>query len=55
MVKNQPAMHETWVQCLCCEDILEKEMSAHSSILAREIPWQATVHGVTKNQIRLSN
>ena len=36
----------------------EKEMPTHSSILAREIPWrgtwQATVHGVTKSQTRLS-
>ena len=32
-------MQETWVQSLGCEDPLKKEMAAHSSILAREIPW----------------
>ena len=39
MVKNQPAMWETWVQSLGQEDPLEKEMATHSSILAWEIPW----------------
>ena len=38
MVKNLPAMQETWVQSLVWEDPLEKEMSTHSSILAWEIP-----------------
>ena len=39
MVKNQPAMQETWVQSLGQEDSLEKGMATHSSILAWEIPW----------------
>ena len=39
MVKNPPAMQETQVQSLGWEDLLEKEMATHSSILAREIPW----------------
>ena len=39
MVKNPPAMWETWVQSLGWEDPLERGMSAHSSILAWEIPW----------------
>ena len=39
MVKNPPAMQETWVQSLGQEDILEKEMTTHSSILAWRIPW----------------
>ena len=39
MVKNPPAMRETWVQSLGREDPLEKEMATHSSILARKIPW----------------
>ena len=39
MVKNPPAMKETWVQSLGQEDPLEKEMAAHSSILAWRIPW----------------
>ena len=38
MVKNPPAMHETWVQPMSPEDPLEKEMATHSSILAWEIP-----------------
>jgi len=32
-------MQETWVQSLGREDILEKEMATHSSILAWKIPW----------------
>ena len=39
MVKNLPAMWEIWVQSLCCEDLLEKGMSTHSSILAWRIPY----------------
>ena len=38
MVKNQPAMQESWVQSLDREDPLGKEMAAHSTILALEIP-----------------
>ena len=39
MVKNLPAMQETWVWFLCCENPLEKGMSIHSSNLAWTIPW----------------
>ena len=39
MVKNLPAMQETWVRSLGWEDLLEKEMATHSSILAWKIPW----------------
>ena len=39
LVKNLPAMQETLVQFLGWEDPLEKEMAAHSSILAWRIPW----------------
>ena len=39
MVKHLPAMKETWVQSLGREDPLEKEIAAHSSILAWRIPW----------------
>ena len=39
VVKNLPAMQETWVQSLGQEDPLEKGMATHSSILAWEIPW----------------
>ena len=38
-VKNLPAMQETWVRSLGQEIPLEKEMAAHSSILAWRIPW----------------
>ena len=39
MVKNLPAMWETWVQSLGWEDPLNKGMATHSSILAWRIPW----------------
>ena len=39
MVKNVPAMQETWVQFLDQEEPLEKGMAIHSSILAWRIPW----------------
>ena len=39
LVKNQPAMQETWVQSLGWEDPLEKETATHSYILAWRIPW----------------
>ena len=39
MVKNLPTMQETRVQSLGQEDLLEKEMATHSSILAWKIPW----------------
>ena len=39
LVKNQPAMWETWVRSLDWEDLLEKGKATHSSILAWRIPW----------------
>ena len=62
-VKNLPArqeIQEMWVQYLSQEDPLEKEMATHSRILAWRIPmdkgaWWATVHGVAKSQIQLSD
>ena len=39
MVKNLPAIQETWVQSLRQEDSLEKGMVSHSSILTWRIPW----------------
>ena len=39
MVKNLPAIQETWAQSLGQTDPLEKEMANQSSILAQEIPW----------------
>ena len=60
MVKNPPAMRETWVQSQGWEDPLEDGMTTHSGILAWRIPmdrraWRATVHGVTKSWTWLSN
>ena len=59
-VKNTSAMQETWVQILGWGDPLEDGMATHSSIIAWRIPmdrgaYQATVHGVTKSQTRLSD
>ena len=39
MVKNPPAMWETWVRSLSWEDALEKGKATHSSILAWRTPW----------------
>ena len=39
LVKNPPAIQETWVRSLGQEDPLEKGMATHSSILAWRIPW----------------
>ena len=53
-------MKEMQIQSLGQEDLLEKEMATHSSILAWKNPmdrgaWWATLHGVSKSQKRLSN
>ena len=39
LVKNLPAMQETWVRTLGWEDPLEKGMATHSSVLVWRIPW----------------
>ena len=39
MVTRLPTMQETWDRSLGWEDLLEKEMATHSSILAWKIPW----------------
>ena len=49
-VKNVPVVLETQVQSLGKEDLLEKEMATHFSILAWRIPWTAMVHRVAKSQ-----
>ena len=46
LVKNSPAMWETWVQSPGLEDPLEKEMATHSSILAWRIPWMEELGGL---------
>ena len=53
MVKNRPAIQETWVQSLGWEDPLEKGAATYSSNLAWRIPW--TVHGVAKSRTQLSD
>ena len=60
MVKNPPALRETWVPSLGWEALLEEGMAIHSNILAWRIPtdkgaWWTTVHGVTKSQRKLSD
>ena len=60
MVKHLPTMRETRVQSLGREDLLEKEIATHSSILAWKNPmdgraWWAAVHGVAKSRTRLSD
>ena len=60
LVKNPPAMQETWVQSLSWEDPLEEDLASHSSILAWRIPtdrgaWQGTVHGVAKSRTQQSD
>jgi len=59
-IKRLRAIRETQLQPLGWEDPLEKEMAAHSSILAWSIlmdrgAWWATVHGVAKSGARLSD
>ena len=39
LVKNLPAMQETWIRSLGWKDPLEKGTATHSSILAWRIPW----------------
>ena len=44
LVKNAPAVQETWIQSLGWEDLLEKGMATHSSILAWRTPWAVWGH-----------
>ena len=45
LVKNLPAMQETWISTLGPEDPLEKKMATHSSILAWEFHGQKNLVG----------
>ena len=54
MVKSLPVMRETEVQSLEWED-LEKEMAAHSSILAWEIPWTEKPGGLQSVKLQDSD
>ena len=61
MVKHLTTTPETWIQSLGREDLLEKEMATHSSILAQKIPRTEEpvrlhgVHGVTESRTQLSD
>ena len=46
MVKNLPAIQETWVQSLGWEDPVEKEMATYSSILAWRVSWTEEFGGL---------
>ena len=46
MVKDLPAMQEIQVQSLGQEDLLEKGMATHSSLLAWKIPWMEEPGGL---------
>ena len=46
IVKNLPAMQETWVQSLGQEDPLDKGMATHSSIRAWRISWTEELGGL---------
>ena len=54
MVKHLPTMWEIRLQSLGQEDLLEKEMTTHSGILAWKIPWMEEhdrlLHGVAKSR-----
>ena len=60
ILKNLPAMQETWVRSLGQEDPLEKEMATHSSNFFLENSvgrgeFPRLVHEVAKNWTRLSD
>ena len=50
LVKNLPAMRETWVQSLGWENPLEKRKATHSTISGLKNSMDCIVHGVTKSQ-----
>ena len=50
LVKNRPAMLETWVRSLGWEDPLEKGQATHSSILAWRIPWREEPGGLQSTE-----
>ena len=50
LVKDLPAVQETWVRSLGWEDPLEKEMATHSSILTWKISWTEEPGGLQSNR-----
>ena len=59
LVKNLPAMQETWVRSLCWEDPLEKGKATHFTILDWRSPWIEDPAGLqsmgSQSQIQLSD
>ena len=55
VVKNLPAMQDTWVQSLGWEDPLQKGTATYSSILGLQNSINCIVHGVPKSWTRLSD
>ena len=58
-VKSLPAMEETQIRSLGQEDLLEKSMTTHFTVLGWRIPmdrkaWRGTVDGVPKSRTQLS-
>ena len=52
MVKNLPAVWETWVRSLDWEDTLEKEMATQASVLAWRIPWTEEPGGLQSMRLQ---
>ena len=52
MIKNLPAIQETWVPSLDEEESLEKEMATNSSIPAWEIPWTEEPGGLQSMRLQ---
>ena len=52
MIKNPPAMQETWVRSLDWEDPLEKRMATHFSILAWRIAWTEESGGLQCKELK---
>ena len=59
MLKNLPAMQETWVQSVGQKDTVEKGMATHSNILAKRTPWTEKpglqFHGAANSRTCLSD
>ena len=55
MLKNPPIIQETWGWSLSGEDLLEKEMATHSSILAWRIPWTEDPGGLEYSSVQFSS
>ena len=54
-IKNPPEMQEIWVQTLGLEDLLEKGVATHFSILAWGIPWTEEPGRLQSTAVRLKS